>query len=237
MTDDVLDAEMRLLLDLGRDELAPDPDTVARLRGKIETTVAAAGVGFGAAALVKGLGAKAVAIKLAVVATVAVATGTVIHVVHVVRAEREAPINAPMIVPPPEPELREVVQPSIAIARPDVDAAIEAPPPAVIAAPAPRPAVARPAPHASLARETELLELASHALRAGDLGAVHAAITTYSNETGGAGQLAEDIGAIEVEALCRENDPSASTKLAAFAARWPHAGQSRRLVVACQGGH
>jgi hypothetical protein len=236
---------MRALLDLGRDELAPDLDTVARLRGKIEATVAAAGVGFGVAALAKGLGAKAVAIKLAVVATVAVATGTVIHVVHVVRAEHEAPIVAPEIVPSPEPERYEAVRPSIAIARRDVDAAVEvavepsleAPAPAVIAAPPPRPAPPRPAPRASLARETELVELASHALRTGDLAAVHAAIATYTHETGGAGQLAEDIGAIEVEALCRANDPSASTKLAAFDARWPHAGQRRRLVVACQGGH
>jgi hypothetical protein len=241
MTNDVLDPEMRTLLDLGRDALAPDPDTVARLRGKVETTVAAAGVGFGVAALAKGLGAKAVAIKLAVVATVAVvATGTVIHVVHVVRAEREAPIVAPVITPPPELE-RSEVHPSVAIARPDLPAeapaAIEAPPPTVIAAPAPRPVPPHPTPRATLARETELVELASHALRDGDLAAVHAAIATYSRETGGAGQLAEDIGAIEVEALCRANDPNASTKLAAFAARWPHAGQSRRLAVACQGGH
>jgi hypothetical protein len=107
----------------------------------------------------------------------------------------------------------------------------------VIAAPAPRPALPHPAPRTTLARETELVEVASHALRDGDLAAVHAAIATYTHETGGAGQLAEDIGAIEVEALCRANDPSASTKLAAFDARWPHAGQRHRLVAACQGGH
>lgn len=249
MTDDVIDAEIRALLDLGRDALAPDPEAVARLRGRIEATVAVAGTGLGVAAIAKGLGAKALAIKLAVVATVAVATGTVVHVVHVMRAEREAPIVAPAITLPQELEPREIVHPSIAIARPDTPvntaaavaapppAVIAAPPPAVITAPAPRPALPHPAPHAALARETELVELASHALRDGDLAAVHAAIATYTHETGGAGQLAEDIGAIEVEALCRANDPSASTKLAAFAARWPHAGQSRRLVVACQGGH
>lgn len=242
MTNDVLDSEMRTLLDLGRDALAPAPDTVARLRGKVETTVAAAGVGFGVAALAKGLGAKAVAIKLAVVVTVAVATGTVVHIVHVVRAEREVPIVAPAITLAPEPRPHEVVHPSIAITAPDVDRDVDVaitppPPPAVIAAPAPRAAPPHPAPHATLARETELVELASHALRAGDLDAVHAAIATYSKETGGAGQLAEDIGAIEVEALCRANDPNASTKLADFAARWPHAGQRRRLDTACQGAH
>jgi hypothetical protein len=240
MTDDVLDSEVRALLDVGRDALAPDPETIARLRGRIEATVAVAGTGLGVAAIAKGLGAKAVAIKLAVVATVAVATGTVVHVVHVMRSAREVAIVAPVITPPPELE-RSEVHPSVAIARPDLPvdppAAVEASPPAVIAAPAPRPAPPHPAPRATLARETELVELASHALRDGDLAAVHAAIATYSHETGGAGQLAEDIGAIEVEALCRANDPSASTKLAGLSARWPHAGQSRRLVVACQGGH
>ena len=241
MTDDVLDADVRALLDLGREQLAPDPATVARLRARIGNTVAVAGTGVGVIGLAKGLTAKAVAIKLAVVATVGIATGAAIHVVHVVRSESGAPVAAPVIAPAPEVEAHEVVHPAIAIATHEVAAV---PPPAPPAAPAPAvvkapvpPAPPSAVPRASLARETELVELASHALRAGDLAAVHDAIATYTDETGGAGQLAEDIGAIEIEALCRANDPSASTKLAAFDARWPHAGQRHRLVAACQGDH
>ena len=238
MTDDVLDADVRALLDLGRDQLAPDPETVTRLRGRIEKTVAVAGAGIGVAGLVKGLGAKAIAVKLAVVAAIGVTT---VAAVHVVRQARVAAVTAPVVTPAPELEERETVHPRISIAERDRAAAVAEPAPAVlapvaIAEPAPRRAPPRPAPHTTLARETELVDLAARALRSGDLTAVHAAIATYTQETGGAGQLAEDIGAIEVEALCRANDPSAPHKLAAFAARWPHAGQQRRLVAACQGG-
>jgi len=239
MIDDAFDADARALLDLGREELAPDPDTVSRLRGRIEATVAVAGAGFGIAGLAKGLGVKAVAAKLTVVAAIGVATAGALQVVAVVRANRAPEMVAPTITPPPEREAHEVVQPTIAIALQDLDAAVPAPAPrpSVIAPPMPRPAPPAPPSRTTLARETELVELAARALRTGDLAAVRDAINAYSHETGGAGQLAEDIGAIEIEALCRANDPSASTKLAAFAARWPHAGQRRRLVAACQGAH
>jgi hypothetical protein len=236
MTDDVFDAEVRALLDRGRDQLAPDPATVARLRARIETTVAVAGTGVGVAGLAKALGAKAVAIKLAVVATVAIATGAAIHIVRVVRATRDVPVVAPTIVRAPEREAHEAVHPTVAITTHEVAATPPAPTAVSIPA-APRPVPPRTAPRATLARETELVELASHALHAGDLAGVRDAIATYTHETGGAGQLAEDIGAIEIEALCGASDPSASTKLAAFDARWPHAGQRHRLVAACQGGH
>jgi len=252
MTDDVLDADVRALLDLGRDQLAPDPETVARLRGRIEKTVAVAGAGIGVAGLVKGIGAKAIAVKLAVVAAIGVTT---VAAVHVVRQTRVAAVTAPAVAPVPRGEVHEIVQPRIA---PDREPAPEPAPapapepepvsasasPPVSASPSapatamhvPRRSLPRSAPQATLARETELVDLAARALRSGDLTAVHDAITKYTQETGGAGQLAEDIGAIEVEALCRANDPSAPHKLAAFAARWPHAGQQRRLVAACQGG-
>ena len=256
MTDDVLDADVRALLDLGRDQLAPDPETVARLRGRIEKTVAVAGAGIGVAGLVKGLGAKAIAVKLAVVAAIGVTT---VAAVHVVRQTRVAAVTAPAVAPVPSGEVHELVQPRIAPDREPEPAPEPAPAPApepvsasasasasppVSASPSapatamhvPRRSLPRSAPQATLARETELVDLAARALRSGDLTAVHDAITKYTQETGGAGQLAEDIGAIEVEALCRANDPSAPHKLAAFAARWPHAGQQRRLVAACQGG-
>jgi hypothetical protein len=253
MTDDVLDADVRALLDLGREQLAPDPATVGRLRTRIATTVAVAGAGVGVLGLAKSLGAKGVAVKLAVVATVGIAAGAAIHVVHVVRGASVAPA-APVIMTAPDVEAHEVVHPTIAIAthdaaapRPSLPASS---PPALLppapSPPAPSPMIASAAPpsaqpsparRVSLARETELVELASHALRAGDLAAVRDAIAAYTHETGGAGQLAEDIDAIEIEALCGANDPSASTKLAAFDVRWPHAGQRHRLVAACQGDH
>jgi hypothetical protein len=243
MTDDVLDADARGLLELGRDQLGPDPETVARLRARIETTVAIAGTGIGVAGLAKGLGAKAIAVKLAVVAAVGIATGAAVHVVHVVRA-REVTVAAPVIETTSVESVREPVQPAIAIATRDAvevvpEPATPEPAPRVAASAMspPRPAPPKPAPRATLARETELVELATHALRTGDLAAARAAVATYAHETGGAGQLAEDIDAIEIEALCRANDPSASTKLAAFDARWPQAGQRHRLVAACQGGH
>ncbi|MEO8554843.1 MAG: hypothetical protein ABI678_32920, partial [Kofleriaceae bacterium] len=82
MTEDVLDPELRSLLDLGRDALGPDPETIARLRGNIETAVVVAGAGIGVAGLVKSLAAKSLAVKLAIVASVTVATGAVVHVVQ-----------------------------------------------------------------------------------------------------------------------------------------------------------
>ncbi|HEX7701767.1 MAG TPA: hypothetical protein VF403_13610, partial [Kofleriaceae bacterium] len=88
---------------------------------------------------------------------------------------------------------------------------------------------------ASLARETELVDLATQAMRANDLSTLRTTIAVYATETGGAGQLAEDIDAIEVEALCRANDPTAPQRLAAFDARWPRAGQRHRLTDACKG--
>ena len=55
MSDDVLDADARSLLELGRDHLGPDPETVARLRGRIETAAAVAGT----ATIAAGIASKA----------------------------------------------------------------------------------------------------------------------------------------------------------------------------------
>jgi len=244
MSEDVLDADLRALLELGRDQLGPDPETIARLRGRVETAVMVAGAGVGVAGLVKTVAAKSLAVKLAVVASVAIATGAVVHVVQVARRE-PAPAVAPVV--PPPAKARVVVTPLPAAPAPSqvtLEPPAAAPPAAVTAgsiapvAPAPRPhapvKVPEP-PRATLARETELVDLATRALRDGDFAAVHAAVTTYTRETGGAGQLAEEIDAIEVEALCRAHAETASHKLAAFDARWPHAGQRHRLSAACQG--
>lgn len=239
MSEDILDPEMRSLLELGRDGLEPDPETVARLRGKIETAVVVAGAGVGVAGVAKSLAAKSLAIKLAVVASVTVATGAVIHVV---RQTPSAP--APVVAPIAVPAKPHVVvaplpaKPTVTIETPPVEPA----PPSSVGtlapvAPPPRPhAPAKAeAPKATLARETELVDQATRALRAGDYAAVHAALDSYVRETGGAGQLAEEIDAIEVEALCRAHDETAPKKLAEFDARWPHAGQRHHLTAACQG--
>lgn len=240
MSDDVLDPELRSLLDLGRDELGPDPETIARLRGKIETAALAAGAGVGIVGLAKTVAAKSLAVKLAIVASVTVATGAVIHVVDVARRD-PAPIVAPAV---PAPAVKHVVETPLPPAPPRVtiEAPVATPPPAhsigtvAPVAPPPRPHAPPKAPaHATLARETELVDLATRALREGDFAAVHAAVMNYTREAGGAGQLAEEIDAIEVEALCRAHDETATHKLAAFDARWPHAGQRHRLSAACQG--
>jgi hypothetical protein len=245
MSEDVLDPDLRALLDLGRDQLGPDPETIARLRGKVETAVMVAGAGVGVAGLAKTVAVKTLAVKLAVVASVAIATGAVVHVVQVARHE-PAPVVSPVVsAPPAKPHV--VVTPLPAAPEPPqvtLEPPVAAPPAAVTAgssapvAPPPRPRapvkVPEP-PRATLARETELVDLATRALRDGDFAAVHAAVTTYTRETGGAGQLAEEIDAVEVEALCRAHDDTATHKLAAFDARWPHAGQRHRLSAACQG--
>jgi hypothetical protein len=112
----------------------------------------------------------------------------------------------------------------IAIARPSA------------AAPAPEPAgakvpeVPRTIVRANLAREVELIDLAMSALRRRDTAQALAAIHTHATETAGAGQLAEDAAAIEIEALCRLRDETVTAKLATFDARFPRSAQRSRLT-------
>jgi hypothetical protein len=251
MSDDVLDADARSLLDLGRDHLGPDAETVARLRGRVETAVAVAGTATIAAGIASKLGLTSV--KLALVA-VTVTTVSTVAVIQVVRRPSHAEVIAPMrFATTPhatshehQPSVTPIVEPAVdftheptfvthdTVAASDVAAPHEASPPprehasAVVTPPA--------APkRASLARETELVDLATQAMRANDLSTLRTTIAVYATETGGAGQLAEDIDAIEVEALCRANDPTAPQRLDAFDARWPRAGQRHRLTDACKG--
>jgi hypothetical protein len=110
--------------------------------------------------------------------------------------------------------------------------------PSAIASRAPAPASdprAAPsqAPVATLAREVELVDLAMSALRGGDTSTALRAVNVYARETSGHGQLAEDIAAIEIEALCSLHDPAAATKLSAFDARFPHSAQRARLTGQC----
>ncbi|MEO8846270.1 MAG: hypothetical protein ABI591_00180 [Kofleriaceae bacterium] len=248
-SDDVLDADARSLLDLGRDQLGPDAETIARLRGRVETAVAVAGTVTIAAGIASKLGLTSVKLVILAVTVTTVSTVAVVQVVQVVRrpshdaarvvtlpathATRQRPIvvtNEPL-----------VIHEEVASATPEVAPPPESKPaPTRVAKPTPpRPEPAAPAiavpQHASLARETELVDLATRAMRANDLASLRATLQVYASETGGAGQLAEDIDAIEIEALCRANDPLAATRLAAFDARWPRASQRHRLTAACKG--
>jgi len=264
MSDDVLDADARSLLELGRDHLGPDPDTVARLRGRVETAVAVAGTATIAAGIASKLGLTSV--KLALVA-VTVTTVSTVAVIQVVRRPSHSEVVAPTRViathahaSPVRPIVAPIVTPMLAHeptsashgnavvpldldaeTSPDLVVRTAKPSTATLAAPARPPEQAPPvvapvAPkRASLARETELVDLATQAVRANDLSTLRQTIAVYARETGGAGQLAEDIDAIEVEALCRANDPAAPQRLAAFDARWPRAGQRHRLTDACKG--
>lgn len=84
-----------------------------------------------------------------------------------------------------------------------------------------------------LAREVELVDLAMAALRRGDTAAALTAIRKHRSETRGAGQLAEDAAAIEIEALCRRHDPAVVAKLEAFDAKFPRSAQRSRLSTTC----
>src|SRR5262249_19093238 len=157
----------------------------------------------------------ALAAKLALVSTAALATAVV--VAH--RAERVAP-TAPTIVAPElaldlEPELaiaprvtavaRDVAAVAPGRAAPSRPARLSAPAPAP--APAPPPPAPSPAPAAAtLAREIQLVDRAMASLRAQRYAAVLITVHTYDAETAGGGQLAEDAAAIAVEAMCRSGD-------------------------------
>jgi hypothetical protein len=259
MSDDVLDADARSLLELGRDHLGPDPDTIARLRSRVETAVAVAGTATIAASIASKLGLTSV--KLALVA-MTVTTVSTVAVIHVVRRPSHDEVIAPASVtttrvssprhaaqPSVTPIVESTPDPVVAVLSANAPAKLaptppppppprEAPPTIVRAPPVHEhaPPVVAPVPkRASLARETELVDLATQAMRANDLSTLRTTIAVYATETGGAGQLAEDIDAIEVEALCRANDPTAPQRLAAFDARWPRASQRHRLTDACKG--
>jgi len=58
-------------------------------------------------------------------------------------------------------------------------------------------------------------------------------LRSYKLETQGKGQLAQDAGAIEVEALCLRHDASAPAQLAAFEQRWPQSAHKPHLRATC----
>jgi hypothetical protein len=268
-----LGPEARALLDAAREGLGPDAAAIQRMRAKIDVSIA------GGAAGVAGAGVGSLAVKLGVVAALAVVAVVVVVIgrggEEAIEPRIELPaarVEAPALVPP-----REVAAPAARAEAParegDVEPEIEmaplvrdesakqpraarigeppqpgrgigqAPPPALVrapasasalapAAPAPTPAPAAPR-RADLAREVALVDQAMAALRRGEPAAALAAVRVHAAETAGAGQLAEDAAAIEIEALCRLHDPTAGAKLAAFDARWPRSAQRSRLTARC----
>jgi hypothetical protein len=141
----------------------------------------------------------------------------------------------------PEIEMAPLIrdQPAQPVQPPRAASAGEPPQPGRALAPAPAPTSAPVAPapaaprRADLAREVALVDQAMAALRRGEPAAALGAVRVHAAETAGAGQLAEDAAAIEIEALCRLHDPAAGAKLAAFDARWPQSAQRSRLTARC----
>ena len=206
-----LGSAARSLLDAAREGLGPDAAAVSRVRAKVG---AAAGAGA----------ATAIAIKLGVVGVIAaLAIGAGVY------SSRDHAAETPAI---DLPSARSEASPPVV--RPAVAAIAEPAPIEMAPQSAQR---ARPVVQAEgidLAREVALIDLAMAALRNGDSAAALATVATHARETRGAGQLAEDAAAIEIEALCRLHDPSVATKLERFDANFPRSAQRSRLTTVCR---
>jgi len=220
----------------------------------------AAGSGAGTATGA-GAGAGALAMKLGALALVAaIAAGALVYSSRrgeqgseprvappAARVEAPASASAPEVTAAPaagaahaEPEIEMPAEARAAPAKQPAPA-----PPTTMqrqpqAQPQPAPQASQPAPppasaarRADLAREVELVDRAMGALRRGAPADALAAVRVHAAETAGAGQLAEDAAAIEIEALCRLHDAAVAAKLAAFDARWPQSAQRSRLTARC----
>jgi len=200
-----LSSAARSLLDAAREGMGPDAAAVGRVRAKVGASV---GAGM------------AIAIKLGVVGVVAALA------IGALYSSRDHAAEAPAIdLPSARSEASPpVVRPTKAAAEP---AQIEMAPQSAQRA---RPVVKG----VDLAREVELIDLAMAALRNGDAATALTTVTTHARETRGAGQLAEDAAAIEIEALCRLHDPSVAAKLDSFDATYPRSAQRSRLTTVCK---
>jgi hypothetical protein len=206
-----LGSAARALLDAAREGLGPDAAAVSRVRAKVG---AAAGAGA----------ATAIAIKLGLVGVVAaLAIGAGVY------SSRDRAVETPAI--------------DLPSARSEVSPPVVRPAAAAIAEPAPIEMAPQSAQRArpvvqvdgiDLAREVELIDLAMAALKRGDAAGALSMVKTHARETRGAGQLAEDAAAIEIEALCRLHDPSTAAKLDGFDARFPRSAQRSRLTTVCR---
>lgn len=204
-----LSAASRALLDAAREGLAPPPATVERIRAGVDRTIVP---GAAAGAATAKLGVTAVIAALLIGGglytqrpTTAVAPSLQLPAAHV---ETAAPELAP------------------------VTSQVEAAPAAPVAVPGARGKLALP-PAIDLAREVALIDRAMASLRGGDPHGALAAIRVHALETRGAGQLAEDAAAIEIEALCSLHDPRVAARLDAFDERFPRSAQRSRLTSSC----
>ncbi len=231
MTGEGLSPAARALLDAARDGMTPDAAAIGRMRAKVAS---AAGTATTTATA-------AIAFKLGIVAVVAtLAAGAAIY------GNRARTVTPPQIeLPATRSEVHApIVQsrvdaPSVTSASRSTATIEMAPMHAGHAKAAPTQAAPTQATVAveptgiDLAREVDLVDLAMAALRRGDTAAALAAIRKHRSETHGAGQLAEDAAAIEIEALCRRHDPTVVAKLEAFDARFPRSAQRSRLSITC----
>ena len=241
-----LGSAARSLLDAAREGLGPDAAAVGRVRAKV-----AASAGAGAAIAIK-VGLVGVVVALAIGAGLYSSRDHAAQTPAIdlpnTRNETSPPVvrpSAAIDTPQRAALLRSPARPGFAIDTPQRAALLRSParPGFAIAEPTPiemAPQSAqrtRPAVHAEgvdLAREVELIDLAMAAMNSGDAAGALATVHTHARETRGAGQLAEDAAAIEVEALCRLHDPSFAAKLDGFDANFPRSAQRSRLTTVCR---
>ena len=210
----------RALLDAARDGMSPDAAAISRVRTKVDAAIGG-GVAAGSVATLAGkLGA------LAVVA--ALATGAALYL----RRDRDV-----ATVVYDEPRIVHETAPARAVAREQAPETPEtAMPPMIVHEPTAAVhtvTAPRERRHIDLGREVALIDRAMAAMRSGNSAAALAAVRTHATETAGAGQLAEDAAAIEIEALCRLHDSTVDTKLEAFDKRWPESAQRARITASC----
>lgn len=216
-----LSPSARALLDAARPDMAPDAAAVRRMRAGV-----AAKVGGGLL-----IGSLATKIGLAAV----IATAAVGSIVYATR-DRAAPVvdsarsTSLSVESAPAPHEARTAPASHEARTAPEPTAVESAGPALVTLGAP---VAGARSAIDLSREVELVDAAMAALAARDATQALSIIATYAKETRGAGQLAEDAAAVEVEATCALDVSFAARAIAAFDAKYPQSAQRARITSAC----
>jgi hypothetical protein len=246
MTDE-LSYEAAELFRSARTGLSPSGEDLSRGRRRLAAAVAAGGVSLGAAGTAKagGLGSSFV---LAALVAGGVAAGGATWWSRSRPVEATAPaIVLPALEVPAAPNMvaaevaPPVPMPGREVAAPVVAPVRRSPPPAIQASPvqaAPQLEEAAPveqppaAPVDGLARELELVRSADAALRAGDA-ARALTIARADNVV----QLAAELSAIEIDALCSlQRHDEARERVLAFRHRFPYSALAARVARSCEGG-
>jgi hypothetical protein len=244
MTDE-LSYEAAELFRSARAGLSPSGEDVSRGRRRLAAVVAAGGVSVGATATAKAGGLVHTFVLAAVVTSGVVAGGATWW-------SRSRPVEAttPAIVLPaaetparPNVVVADVAPPPPAVTPEDAPAVVaparkaalppEAPPVQEAVQEAPAVEESPPAPATDgLARELELVRSADAALRAGDA-ARALTIARADNVV----QLAAELSAIEIDALCALQRPDeARERVRAFRQRFPYSALAARVARSCEGG-